>query len=124
MITACAALTDAGATATYQDQSLRSAEIACVVTHPDYRDGGRAEQLLRLLLKLAGERGIELVYVLTTRTNHWFIERGFIDVEPDVLPHIRRYDIKRNSRVLIHIVDSKDKHQTDRTVTAFTAQQR
>lgn len=120
MVTACAALSDADAPSIHNDQSLKSAEIACVVTHPAYREGGRAEQLLGYLLKVAQQREIELVYVLTTRTNHWFIERGFIDVEPDVLPQNRRYDIQRNSRVLVRTVPS---FQSDRKVTAFTAQQ-
>ncbi len=126
MVTACAALSVAKAPANYQDQSLKSAEIACVVTHPAYRDGGRAEQLLRLLLQLAIERGVGLVYVLTTRTNHWFMERGFIEAEPDVLPQDRRYDIKRNSRVLIKTVDAhkSDRKANDQKITAFTAQQR
>jgi amino-acid N-acetyltransferase len=41
--------------------------------------------------------------VLTTRTMHWFIKRGFLQASLDDLPGSRKnsYDRNRNSQVLI-----------------------
>jgi len=40
--------------------------------------------------------------VLTTRTEHWFEERGFVDSSPDHLPQSKQalYNYKRRSKVL------------------------
>jgi amino-acid N-acetyltransferase len=41
--------------------------------------------------------------VLTTRTMHWFIKRGFKQVDPDWLPEVRKkkYNWDRRSQVLV-----------------------
>ncbi len=94
MITACAAL---------QDSCNAMAEIACVVTHPQYQKMGRAEKLLKHLEGIALGRGDKALYVLTTRTGHWFIEQGFTLAETTSLPVSRQQqlDQKRNSKVLV-----------------------
>ena len=96
MVTACAALVQTSHNATNQ-----MAEVACVVTHQDYRGGGRADQLLNALEKKAQQTGINELFVLTTRTGHWFIERGFVVALPDALPRDREYNLSRQSRVLV-----------------------
>ena len=80
-----------------------SAEIACVVTHPDYRGGGRAEAILRQLEANAKTEGINWLYVLTTRTNHWFIEQNYQPATQKQLPPMRleKLDQHRNSKILI-----------------------
>lgn len=90
-VVACAAL--------YVEDAV--AEIACVATHRRYRGEGRADQLLGWLETRARQRGCREVYVLSTRTAHWFIERGFDRATPDELPPRRRasYDRQRNSKV-------------------------
>ena len=92
-IVACAALYKMG----------RFAEIACVVTHRDYRNSGRAELLLEHLEKQARESGLDTLFVFTTRTRHWFIEQGFTPASLNDLPAERQdsYNYKRNSSVLI-----------------------
>jgi len=115
MITACAALLHSADTVSSpadntvsspadNSDKQKSAEIACVATHPSYRGGGRAEELLSRLEQQARQSGIEILFVLTTRSGHWFIERGFKSVDPDFLPQGKTYRSDRNSRVLVKTI--------------------
>ena len=47
--------------------------------------------------------GLESIFVLTTRTMHWFIKRGFVQVDPDWLPEARKrkYNWDRRSQVFV-----------------------
>ena len=47
--------------------------------------------------------GIEHLFVLTTQTTHWFIERGFEPLPIKALPIAKRqlYNFQRNSKVLV-----------------------
>ncbi len=101
MITACAALMLPDQQKTKIREEVLAAEIACVVTHKDYRGSGRADQLLAALEKQARQKGMQQIYVLTTHTGHWFIERGFAVATPDALPEGREYNLSRQSRVLV-----------------------
>ena len=78
-------------------------ELACLVVHPEYRDKGLGDALLRHMETLATSQGIEQLFVLTTQTSHWFQERGFRPTRPEALPMRRRnlYNYRRNSRVFI-----------------------
>ncbi|WP_231758465.1 amino-acid N-acetyltransferase [Microbulbifer elongatus] len=79
-----------------------AAEIACVAIHPEFRGGGRGAKLLQHLERQARALDLAEIYVLTTQTEHWFIERGFTQVDVSNLPTSRAslYNIQRNSRVL------------------------
>lgn len=92
-----------GCAALHVDGSNRCAELACVATRPDYRRSGRANRLLEHIEAAARGEGVERLFVLTTRTAHWFVERGFRAAELDELPLKRRelYNFQRNSRVFI-----------------------
>ena len=94
-IIACAAL--------YADTPNRSGELACVATDPGYQRSGRANRLLEHIEARARESSIERLFVLTTRTAHWFVERGFRPAELAELPEKRRelYNYQRNSKVFI-----------------------
>ncbi|WP_207061575.1 amino-acid N-acetyltransferase [Motiliproteus sp. SC1-56] len=78
-----------------------SAELACVAVHPDYRGGERGDALLCALEARAREQGLSRLFVLTTRTAHWFRERGFVEVGREHLPDGRQalYNLQRNSKV-------------------------
>ena len=112
MITACAALLHSTDPATdltsgaSPGKKRQAAEIACVATHPAYRGGGRAEELLCRLEQQAKDSAIDVLFVLTTRSGHWFIERGFESVDPDSLPQGKVYSSDRNSRVLAKTIAS------------------
>jgi amino-acid N-acetyltransferase len=43
------------------------------------------------------------LFVLTTRTSQWFVERGFSPAAPDALPTEKRalYNWQRRSKVLV-----------------------
>ncbi len=77
------------------------AELACVAVHPSYRGGQRGDWLLEAVEDRALEQGITRLFVLTTRTAHWFIERGFSQTSPDALPDKKKslYNFQRNSKV-------------------------
>lgn len=74
-------------------------EIACVVTHPDYRGEGRAADLIAHLESRAKALGLKTVMLLSTRASHWFIEQGYTESEPSALPSLQKiyFDKQRNS---------------------------
>nr|WP_319941691.1 amino-acid N-acetyltransferase [Aestuariirhabdus haliotis] len=79
----------------------RRAELACVAIHPDYRKSNRGDLLLENAEEFARGKGIEHLFVLTTRTAHWFIERGFREIHVEQLPEAKKelYNLQRNSKV-------------------------
>ncbi|MBY3625836.1 MULTISPECIES: amino-acid N-acetyltransferase [Acinetobacter] len=97
MILACAALYPIPA----QDDEIRSAEIACVAVDSSYRKSNRGSQILQFLESKAKQQGIQQLFVLTTRTGHWFLEQGFLPATVDDLPNARQalYNYQRNSLV-------------------------
>ncbi|RRJ83474.1 amino-acid N-acetyltransferase [Aestuariirhabdus litorea] len=80
---------------------VRCAELACVAIHPDYRQGSRGDLLLEYAEEFARRQGIERLFVLTTRTAHWFVERGFGEIPVEQLPEAKKqiYNLQRNSKV-------------------------
>ncbi len=97
-IIACAAL--------YPFTEESSGEIACIVSHPDYRGGQRGQRLLKLLETEARRLGLTRVFVLTTQTAHWFIEQGFVESSRDELPNEKKalYNLQRNSKVFFKLI--------------------
>ncbi len=83
------------------DEAL--AELACFVVHPDYRGGERGDALLKQMERTAAAQGVQALFVLTTRSAHWFQERGFQPATLQDLPIGRQrfYNFRRNSRVFI-----------------------
>jgi amino-acid N-acetyltransferase len=76
-------------------------EVACIVSHPDYRGGQRGQRLLREIEREARHQGLSSVFVLTTQTAHWFLEQGFVERQRDSLPQQKQllYNLQRNSKV-------------------------
>ncbi|WP_281648959.1 amino-acid N-acetyltransferase [Parendozoicomonas sp. Alg238-R29] len=76
------------------------AELACLVIHPDYRNGSRGDALLETIEQQARQQGLSSLFVLTTRTAHWFIERGFKASRINRLPDEKQeaYNRPRNSK--------------------------
>lgn len=97
MILACAALYPIPASI----NEVKSAEIACVAVHPHYRKSNRGGQIMHFLEEKARSLGIQQLFVLTTRTAHWFLENGFTKASVDDLPEARQalYNYQRNSLV-------------------------
>ncbi|MDW4764339.1 amino-acid N-acetyltransferase [Escherichia coli] len=92
---ACAAL--------YPFPEEKIGEMACVAVHPDYRSSSRGEVLLERIAAQAKQSGLSKLFALTTRSIHWFQERGFTPVDIDLLPESKKqlYNYQRKSKVLM-----------------------
>jgi len=84
------------------------AEIGCLVVSKDYRQGGRGDAMLGYLERLAYQSGAKKVFVLSTQTMEWFVERGFREVTMESLPPSRQavYNKKRNSKIYMKEIDN------------------
>ena len=91
-----------GCVALYPIPETEAAEMACLAVNPEFRRAGRGDALLDAVEEAAREAGFKHLFVLTTRTEHWFVERGFRLVTPDDLPAPRKalYNWQRRSKVL------------------------
>ena len=92
-----------GCAALYPFGNQGSGELACIALHRDYTGQSRGTRLLEHLEKSALELGLNRIFVLTTQTTHWFLERGFALSDLSCLPQEKRvlYNYRRNSKVLI-----------------------
>ncbi len=90
-----------GCAALYR-HSEDEAELACLAVSPEHREWGYGEQLMTRIEKRAKRLGVKRLLVLTTRTEHWFVERGFKLGSVDDLPAKKRdmYNYQRRSKVL------------------------
>jgi amino-acid N-acetyltransferase len=95
-----------GIVAIHPFPNSKMAELACLVIHPDYRDEDRGADLLRHVEQQARGLGIEKLFALTTRTSHWFVERGFKQASVDDLPMEKKelYNYQRRSKVFIKLL--------------------
>jgi amino-acid N-acetyltransferase len=84
------------------------AEIGCLVVRSEYRSGGRGDSMLGYLERLCLRLGATKVFVLSTQTMEWFIERDFQQVEVDKLPPSRQatYNHERGSKIYMKLIDS------------------
>lgn len=95
VIIACAAL--------YPYPESGVGELACVAIHPDYRKGSRGEHLLNAIEAFAKRQKLNELFVLTTVSAHWFLEKGFIESSVDYLPESKKqiYNLQRKSKVFV-----------------------
>lgn len=96
-----------GCAALYEMDDGETGELACVVIHPDYRTGGRGDDLLRHIMQTARHKQLKRLLVLTTQSIDWFKERGFSRSEVDDLPDKKKafYNYQRNSKILFKSID-------------------
>ena len=92
-----------GCAALYPFSDAKSAEMACVAVMPDFRRSGYGDQLRVHIEARARKLKLKQLFVLTTRTAHWFIERDFVETGVDALPASRRelYNLQRRSKILV-----------------------
>lgn len=76
--------------------------LACLAVHSDYRGGARGQRLFTQALEKAKKNHVNKVFVLSTQTVQWFIERGFEVCDTENLPDALKalYNPKRNSKIL------------------------
>lgn len=94
MIIACSALHLIPETAT--------GIIACMAVHPEYQKAARGNRLLEYIYKQAKLLKLNQLFVLSTQTVQWFMERGFIVADFASLPATLKasYNPQRNSKIL------------------------
>mgnify|MGYP000934378163 CR=1 FL=1 len=92
-----------GCAALYPFPEEHACELACLAIHPDYRDLGHGNRLLKHIESQTIFQGIRKLFVLTTHATHWFIEHGFTEATPAELPKAKQnlYNYQRRSKVLI-----------------------
>lgn len=90
-----------GCAALYPFMAEKTAEFACLAIDPAYRGGGRGDKLFYFCASLAKEQGLKSIFCLTTRTEHWFLERGFVEQTIENLPAEKQklYNFQRKSKV-------------------------
>ena len=95
VIFACAAL--------HAYPEKKTGEMAALTVSPQSQGQGDGEKVLKRIEQRARSKGLESIFVLTTRTMHWFIKRGFVPADLDWLPEERKraYNWNRASKVLV-----------------------
>ena len=81
----------------------RIGEMAGLAVNPQVQGQGDGERILQRIEQRARAMGLARLFVLTTRTTHWFLKRGFVAAGVEDLPRARRdtYDWQRRSQVLV-----------------------
>jgi amino-acid N-acetyltransferase len=92
-----------GCAALYPYPEARTGEMVALTVSADAQTQGDGERLLKRIEQRARATGLDSIFVLTTRTMHWFIKRGFAQVDADWLPEgrKRKYNWDRRSQVLV-----------------------
>jgi amino-acid N-acetyltransferase len=95
VIFACAAL--------YPYPESKTGEMAALTVSPQSQGQGDGEKVLKRIEQRAKAMGLESIFVLTTRTMHWFLKRGFVQVDAEWLPEARKrkYNWDRRSMVFV-----------------------
>jgi amino-acid N-acetyltransferase len=95
VIFACAAL--------HAYPEKKTGEMAALTVSPQSQGQGDGEKVLKRIEQRARSKGLDSIFVLTTRTMHWFIKRGFVPADLDWLPEERKraYNWNRASKVLV-----------------------
>jgi amino-acid N-acetyltransferase len=92
-----------GCAALFPYPEEKMGELACLVVDAQSQGVGDGERLLRRIEQRARLLGLRKLFVLTTRTEHWFLKRGFVHARVEDLPlqYQQKYSWERRSMVLI-----------------------
>ncbi|KAB2314613.1 amino-acid N-acetyltransferase [Betaproteobacteria bacterium SCN2] len=95
-----------GCVALYPFPEEKAAEMACLAVQPEFRRRGFGDRLLEAAQSLARKKRMKELFVLTTRAEHWFEERGFVETAPEALPRRKQvlYNFQRRSKVLRKVI--------------------
>ena len=90
-----------GCAALYAFPEEHVGELAALAVHPDFRREGYGEALLNEIEQRARRLRLAHLFVLTTKTAHWFLERGFRTGTVSDLPQPKQalYNYQRKSLV-------------------------
>ncbi|XP_075498602.1 putative amino-acid acetyltransferase NAGS1, chloroplastic isoform X1 [Primulina tabacum] len=73
-------------------------EVAAIAVSPECRGQGQGDKLLDYIEKKASSLGLQMLFLLTTRTEDWFVRRGFCECSIDCIPEHRRKIINLTRR--------------------------
>jgi amino-acid N-acetyltransferase len=92
-----------GCAALYAFPQERIGELAALAVHPDFRREGYGEALMNEIEQRARRLKLTQLFVLTTKTAHWFLERGFRSGSIGDLPQQKQalYNYQRKSQVYV-----------------------
>jgi amino-acid N-acetyltransferase len=92
-----------GCAALYPFPDEAAAELAALAVETQSRGRGYGEAILNHMISLAKTQKLKKLFVLTTRTAHWFIERGFVESDVSALPAQKKslYNYQRKSKVFV-----------------------
>jgi amino-acid N-acetyltransferase len=92
-----------GCAALYAFPDERIGELAALAVHPDFRREGYGEALMQEIETRARRLKLVSLFVLTTRTAHWFVERGYRHGNVNDLPQQKQalYNWQRKSQVYV-----------------------
>jgi amino-acid N-acetyltransferase len=92
-----------GCAALYAYPEAAIGEMACLAVNQAVQSQGDGERLLKAIEQRAKAAGLKKLFVLTTRTMHWFLKRGFKPSSIDELPESKRssYNWARRSQVFM-----------------------
>jgi len=90
-----------GCAALYAFAEERIGELAALAVNPDFRREGYGEALMHEIEQRARKLKLASLFVLTTKTAHWFLERGFRTATIGELPQQKQalYNYQRKSLV-------------------------
>jgi amino-acid N-acetyltransferase len=96
-----------GCAALYPFPNEAAGELACLAVHPDFRRDGYGAAIADEIEQRAKSAGLKRLFVLTTKSEHWFIERGFRKAGVEDLPEEKQalYNYQRKSVVLVKPLD-------------------
>ena len=91
-----------GCAALYPYPEAKTGEMAALTVSPQVQGQGDGDRILKRVEQRARSLGLESIFVLTTRTMHWFLKRGFVHVDAATLPLARKqkFNADRRSQVL------------------------
>ncbi|KAG6403422.1 hypothetical protein SASPL_135643 [Salvia splendens] len=89
-ITACSAL--------FPFFDEKCGEVAAIAVSPECRGQGQGDKLLDYIEKKASFLGLQMLFLLTTRTADWFVRRGFSECSIECIPEERRKKINISRR--------------------------
>jgi amino-acid N-acetyltransferase len=92
-----------GCAALYPFPDEAFAELAGLAVEAQSRDRGYGEAILNHMIDIAKSQKLKKLFVLTTRTAHWFLERGFVESDVSALPAQKKslYNYQRKSKVFV-----------------------
>jgi len=83
-------------------------ELGCFMVSPRCVGKGLGSVLLAYMERVAMLQGLRTLFLLTTQSMQWFVERGFQEATVQDLPASKQqsYDVSRSSKVYVKHIDS------------------